>query len=148
MNPRRILCRKPHTYLIFCPPLLPFIITGAHSFTSQVQTTPRVLYQTVAKIPFHPYFSIKDILVFILMFLLLLTLPAYWGAKKTSHQQSHLSQPIILKPDDASSSLSCGQSLAPLPCSLLSRYPHCSSQKPSQPGVLAPAASTAFLLIL
>ncbi|NXK66434.1 CYB protein, partial [Sylvietta virens] len=29
------------------------------------------------KIPFHPYFSIKDILVFIFMFLLLLTLPAY-----------------------------------------------------------------------
>ncbi|NXN81397.1 CYB protein, partial [Bombycilla garrulus] len=29
------------------------------------------------KIPFHPYFSIKDILVFILTFLLLLTLPAY-----------------------------------------------------------------------
>ncbi|NWH39384.1 CYB protein, partial [Chloropsis hardwickii] len=38
---------------------------------------PQGIVSDYVKIPFHPYFSIKDILVFILMFLLLLTLPAY-----------------------------------------------------------------------
>ncbi|NXO75892.1 CYB protein, partial [Sitta europaea] len=38
---------------------------------------PQGIVSNCGKIPFHPYFSIKDILVFILMFLLLLTLPAY-----------------------------------------------------------------------
>ncbi|NXM55677.1 CYB protein, partial [Illadopsis cleaveri] len=39
--------------------------------------TPQGIVSNCVKIPFHSYFSIKDILVFILIFLLLLTLPAY-----------------------------------------------------------------------
>ncbi|NXP64441.1 CYB protein, partial [Chloropsis cyanopogon] len=39
--------------------------------------SPQGIVSDYVKIPFHPYFSIKDILEFILMFLLLLTLPAY-----------------------------------------------------------------------
>ncbi|NXQ56226.1 CYB protein, partial [Anthoscopus minutus] len=38
---------------------------------------PQGIVLNCGKIPFHPYFSIKDILVFILIFLLLLTLSAY-----------------------------------------------------------------------
>ncbi|NXR50321.1 CYB protein, partial [Hippolais icterina] len=38
---------------------------------------PQGIVSNCGKPPFHPYFSVKDILVFILMFLLLLTLPAY-----------------------------------------------------------------------
>ncbi|NWW41852.1 CYB protein, partial [Panurus biarmicus] len=38
---------------------------------------PQVIVSNCGKIPFHPYFSMKDILVFILIFLLLLTLTAY-----------------------------------------------------------------------
>ncbi|NXO21126.1 CYB protein, partial [Cisticola juncidis] len=38
---------------------------------------PQGIVSNRGKIPFHPYFSFKDILVLILMFLLLLTLPAY-----------------------------------------------------------------------
>ncbi|NXS24061.1 CYB protein, partial [Mystacornis crossleyi] len=38
---------------------------------------PQGIVSNCGKIPFHPYFSIKDILVFILMFLLLPTLPTY-----------------------------------------------------------------------
>lgn len=80
---------------------------------------PQGIVSNRGKIPFHLYFSIKDILVFILVFLLLPILPAYWGTEETSHQQSHLSQPIVLNPDDASCSLSCAQSLANLEESVL-----------------------------
>ncbi|NXM01787.1 CYB protein, partial [Tyrannus savana] len=38
---------------------------------------PQGVVANGGKIPFHPYFSIKDILGFMLMFLALLTLPAY-----------------------------------------------------------------------
>ncbi|NWV19166.1 CYB protein, partial [Origma solitaria] len=38
---------------------------------------PQGIASNCGKIPFHPYFSIKDILVLILMFLLRLTLPTY-----------------------------------------------------------------------
>ncbi|NXT14379.1 CYB protein, partial [Prunella fulvescens] len=38
---------------------------------------PQGIVPNCGKIPFHPYFPIKDILLFIFMFLLLLTLPAY-----------------------------------------------------------------------
>ncbi|NXQ22691.1 CYB protein, partial [Peucedramus taeniatus] len=38
---------------------------------------PQAIASNCGKIPFHPYFSIKHILVFILTFLLLLTLSAY-----------------------------------------------------------------------
>ncbi|NXQ74261.1 CYB protein, partial [Quiscalus mexicanus] len=38
---------------------------------------PQGIVPNCGKIPFLPYFSVKDILVFILTFLLLLTLPAY-----------------------------------------------------------------------
>ncbi|NXB74279.1 CYB protein, partial [Donacobius atricapilla] len=39
--------------------------------------SPQGVVSNCGKIPFHPYFSTEDILVFKLMFLLLLTLPAY-----------------------------------------------------------------------
>ncbi|NXX34802.1 CYB protein, partial [Nicator chloris] len=38
---------------------------------------PQGIVSNCGKILFHPYFSMKGILVFIFMFLLVLTLPAY-----------------------------------------------------------------------
>ncbi|NXC86081.1 CYB protein, partial [Cercotrichas coryphoeus] len=46
-------------------------------FPKSGSNNPQGIVSNCGKTPFHPYFSTQDIIMFILVFLLLLTLPAY-----------------------------------------------------------------------